>query len=178
MVNSSTTRAFFSSSARVENQSGPSGFRIGPLFLHQFNLALRQGCPGPEMPGRPLPEGSRSRSAKIEKRGLTFFCLPAILVNVPPRNTRLGGIAQLGARHMRLHTPRTVQNGSFPCLLGSRSRSAVWPITGRPVLWILSSPSARHGERLCRVVFFSPPSSPFSPCQTLFPIFEFPEILC
>jgi hypothetical protein len=76
MVNSSTTRAFFSSSARVENQSGPSGFRIRPFFLHWLHLGSCRAVPDRRCRTVP-PIGTFSEQiCKNRKKGVDIL-LPA-----------------------------------------------------------------------------------------------------
>ena len=76
MVNSSTTRAFFSSPARIENQSGPSGFRIRPLFTLVESRApaglSRTGGAGPFTPIGTFSE----QICKNRKKGVDIL-LPA-----------------------------------------------------------------------------------------------------
>ena len=74
----------------------PFNFRMRPFFPTPAQSRAPAGL-SRAGDARPPPTGRFSEQmCKIEKRGLTFFCLPAILANVPPREHTARGYSSAG----------------------------------------------------------------------------------
>ena len=107
MVNSSTTRAFFNSSARIENQSGPSGFRIRPLFTLVESRApaglSRTGGAGPFTPIGTFSE----QICKNRKKGVDILLPACYTSKCSAAEHTARGYSSAGSASNRVCSPAT-----------------------------------------------------------------------
>lgn len=176
MVNSSTTRAFFSSPARIENQSGPSGFRIRPLFTLVESRApaglSRTGGAGPFTPIGTFSE----QICKNRKKGVDIL-LPACYTSKcsAAEHTARGYSSAGSAVYAAAHPPNRLKRffhhwaAQPKCFLPS-------PLPNQQ----LAPPFQPRGTTVRRAVRLLPAAPfPFPLRRTMYVcIFKFPEILC